>query len=57
MTCSIEHCENYGKYKCDATLLCSGKWKSCNELLCVDHCQYRKDGMAHCFSDPKTDCE
>lgn len=56
ITCSIEHCKNYGKYKCDRDLMCSNKWKACMDLLCVDHCEIPKDGKGHCFSDPKTDC-
>lgn len=57
ITCSIENCKNYGKYKCDLDLKCTNKWKACGELLCVDHCEFPKDGKGHCFSDPKTDCE
>ena len=57
ITCSVEQCKNYGKYKCERRLFCSNKWKACGELLCVDHCEFPKDGKGHCFSDPKTDCQ
>lgn len=57
ITCHIENCKNYGRYCCDKDLLCSNKWKSCKELLCQDHCESPGIGNAHCFSDPKTDCQ
>ena len=57
ITCHIENCKNYGKFRCDKDLLFSNKWLACGELLCKDHCETPKDGKSHCFSDPKTDCQ